>query len=283
MVLLQIMSAETDLIPNYDFYQGFGALSRMAIAAAGSAWATGLENLRAVEGRPYILAPSHRAGIDPFVAGLTMLYLPELTADLPQGPLSSRPMHFMAKQELWKIPVVKHVIETCGAFPIERYKNLGIPDDKLSHMGNIVEANGIILIFPEGTRHVEDFDGVKREKMKSGVAYVAQRYGLPIVPAGIVGQDTGLKLPRFIDFNPPIWVPKAEHHDRRQIKLERREIMDELHIGINKSYQIALGHYLSHEPDLRYLARSQGNHSKTLDLAVGMFIAGALKQAIINR
>lgn len=115
---------------------------------------------------PVILAPNHRAHVDP----------PYLSLITP------RPMHFMAKEELFKVPVLNAIIRGVGTFPVKR----GVPDRAaLRHAIDLLKAGGIVTIFPEGTRSE---DGALRAAEK-GFALIARQANAAIVPIAIEGTE----------------------------------------------------------------------------------------------
>ena len=60
-----------------------------------------------------------------------------------------RPLHFMAKKELFEIPVVRWVARRAGAFPVDRRK----ADRAALRRAEAALRQGIAVgIFPEGTR-----------------------------------------------------------------------------------------------------------------------------------
>ena len=56
-------------------------------------------------------------------------------------------------------------------------------------------------IFPEGTRQVPGASGDEPSEAHAGVAFIAMRAGVPVVPVGIAGTDRalpkGARFPRF--------------------------------------------------------------------------------------
>ena len=83
---------------------------------------------------PVILAANHRSFYDIFVLGASM----------------QRPVHYMAKQELFDNAVLGHVLPHTGAFPVRR----GEPDRGAIDAAREVLARGDMLgIFIDGTRH----------------------------------------------------------------------------------------------------------------------------------
>ena len=84
----------------------------------------------------------------------------------------------MAKKELFDIPPLRWLITRAGAFPVDR------DGTDLTAMRNALAAlkeQLPLVIFPEGHRYT---DGEIHE-FKTGVAFIALRASVPIVPARI--------------------------------------------------------------------------------------------------
>ncbi len=120
----------------------------------------GLENIP--EDKGFILCSNHRGYVDPVFLGLRMK--PHLT--------------FMAKAELFDIPILSPIIKKLGAFPIHR----GQGDVQAMETAEQVIRDGKVLaIFPEGKRSKEGELG----RFKSGTALIASRTGADVLPACI--------------------------------------------------------------------------------------------------
>ena len=139
-----------------------------------------------VEGRehipatgPFILSPVHRSNIDtPLVAACT-----------------SRRVHYMGKQEMWKYKLSAAFFTAMGGIPVNR----GSADrDALRKSAQVIEAGEPLVIFPEGTRR----SGPIVEEMFEGAAYVATKTGAPIVPVGIGGSEGA--MPKGAKFIKPV-------------------------------------------------------------------------------
>lgn len=89
---------------------------------------------------------------------------------------------YMAKEELFKIPLMGPFIRKMGAYPVKRGKG-DIESVKTSI--KLLKGGDIIGIFPEGTRSARR-EG-KPAEPKAGVALLAVKTGVPIVPVAIVG------------------------------------------------------------------------------------------------
>jgi 1-acyl-sn-glycerol-3-phosphate acyltransferase len=130
---------------------------------------TGRENVPA-DG-PFILAPVHRSNIDtPAVAAVTR-----------------RRLRYMGKDSLWRYRWSAWFFRNMGGFPVHR----GTPDrEALRWASSVARAGEPVVMFPEGTRQ----EGPVVDHVLDGVAFVALREGVPIVPVGIGGSD--LAMPR---------------------------------------------------------------------------------------
>lgn len=111
-----------------------------------------------------ILAANHSSYWDPVVCGCMI----------------NRRIYFMAKAELFRIPVLKAVITAWGTFPVHREKmDREAIRTALSHL----KAGRVVGMFPEGTRSE---DG-ELQKPYYGVALVALKGGVPILPVALIG------------------------------------------------------------------------------------------------
>ena len=136
---------------------------------------TGTENIP-LEG-PVIIAPIHRSNVD---FALTLF-------------ISKRKVFFMAKDSLFRVPLLGPLITHLGAFPIHR----GSADrESMAHSEAVLRQGHALVLFPEGTRK----EGLSVAPLHDGAMFVAARTGAKIVPVGIGGSDRampkGAKLPR---------------------------------------------------------------------------------------
>lgn len=94
-----------------------------------------------------------------------------------------RLVRYMAKEELFKIPLLSPFIKWLGAFPVRR----GRADvEAVKTALNLLENGHIVGIFPEGTR-MKKKEG-KAVRVKPGVAMLAQKTGAPILPVAVHGK-----------------------------------------------------------------------------------------------
>ena len=92
-----------------------------------------------------------------------------------------RKVYFMAKKELFRIPVLNTIIKALGAFPVNRgHGDLNAAKTTLQ----LLNEGKAVGIFPEGTRSKKS---KTRVKPKSGAVLFAIESGAPILPVGIFG------------------------------------------------------------------------------------------------
>ena len=139
-------------------------LVRIMVPLLGGITVIGAENIP--ETGPIILAPNHRAYMDPPYLSL----------------VTKRQLHLMAKDSLFKVPVFGPYIKAMGAFPVKR----GSADrGALKQAMAELKAGRVMGIFPEGTR-ADPGTLLPGEK---GFALVAKQTGVPIVPIALEGTD----------------------------------------------------------------------------------------------
>jgi len=150
--------------------RGFSAPLYAVIRALASAvlrtWfrvsVSGAEHIPADGG--VIVAPNHKNFVDPFFIGIA----------------TRRHVRFMAKIELFKGPLAWLFLRL-GAFPIRRGES---DSDALDTAAAVLRADGLVVVFPEGTR-VERPDALGAAR--HGAGRLAVQTGVPIVPAAITG------------------------------------------------------------------------------------------------
>ncbi len=150
-------------VPRYKFYnfavKVFGPMFRKLYHIKHK----GLENLP--DDKRYIVAINHTCALDPvFVA---------IGKGIPG-------LHFIAKAELFKNPVVAWVITHLYGFPVKRGQG-----DKtaIKYAEKIIEEGHVLALCPEGKR-IKDKNGVP-QSAKAGVAIFAHHTGAKILPVAI--------------------------------------------------------------------------------------------------
>lgn len=112
------------------------------------------------------------------------------------GSAIKRKVHFLAKHELFKVPLLGPLIRHLGAFPVKR----GLADKQAVVQSlKLLRENKVLLIFPEGTRSRTG----KLGKAFPGAASFALKTGAKVVPVAIVGPYR-LFSPVYVIFGPPV-------------------------------------------------------------------------------
>ncbi len=115
--------------------------------------------------------------------------------DIPLASLRvPRITHYMAKVELFSIPLLGGFLRLVGAFPVRR----GEGDREALRIGeHLLAAGKVLVIFPEGHR---SGNGVLL-KAHPGAGYIAMRTGAPVVAVAISGTQNIFK-----EFRPTVTI-----------------------------------------------------------------------------
>lgn len=141
----------------------------------------------------------------------------------------------MAKEELWNNRIFGWVIGQIGAYPIRRGE---VDREALRYFTAVLEAGHCLLIFPEGTRG----DGKTQLPMTTGVAMLAKKTGVPVVPVGVVGTHevhptdgspwAKRKRPTIVAYGPPLVYAEIAGDDPD--KLARARFNDRMATAIRE-------------------------------------------------
>ncbi len=136
------------------------------------------------------------------------------------GILLDRPLNYVARSTLFFFPLGLF-IKSLGAFPIQRD---GIGVQGLKETLKRLKLGGIVTLFPEGTR---TSDGELGE-LKSGIAMLAAKARVPILPAAIAGTFEAWPKTRAYPVPHPMRVHFGEVITTEQIKSLSPEALTEL-------------------------------------------------------
>ena len=128
---------------------------------------------------PIVIVANHGSHLDPPLLGHAL----------------RRPVSFMAKAELFKVPLLGSIIRACGAYPVSR----GTSDRKAIRTASSRLLEGwAIGVFLDGTRQRNG----KVNKPKAGAALLSARSRAPLLPVAIVNSNrafgVGSIFPRFV-------------------------------------------------------------------------------------
>lgn len=156
-------------------------------------WFLGIFNKVKVYGRNnlpndggYVLACTHSGWIDMLNLGISIY---------------PKPIHFMAKKQLFDQKALGWFITKMHAFPVDR-DNPGPSVVKVPM--KLIKDGEIVGIFPSGTRNAE------ASNLKQGAITIAQLSKAPIIPAAYIGPNTPKevfsKKKGYIIYGEPIYV-----------------------------------------------------------------------------
>lgn len=98
------------------------------------------------------------------------------------GMCFRRELHFMAKAELFRNPVLARIINGLNAFPVRRDE---ADRAALRQAEELLKSGRAVAIFPEGHRS----RAAAVQQGKGGIALLARRAGAPILPVAITGTE----------------------------------------------------------------------------------------------
>lgn len=184
-------------------YETGQALCRLILSGVYRAEIIGKENLPS-EG-PLILCCNHISNFDPPLLGS---YL-------------TRKIHYMAKEELFKVPLFGSLLNKLGAFPVKR----GLSDKQALRSGlAILKEGGVLGLFPEGTRSKTGELG----KGLGGAGFFALRSEATVVPCAIIGPYKAFRKVKMV-YGKPINMAQL-----REEKKSATEATDYIMLEISK-------------------------------------------------
>ncbi len=129
------------------------------------------------------------------------------------GIAAPKPVHFMAKEELFSAPILGKLLPSINAFPVKR----GMSDREALRTGlKLLKEGKVLGLFPEGTRSKTGELG----KGLAGAGFFALRSKAHIVPCAIVGPYKPFKRLKVV-FGKPI-----QFDDHRNNKISAEEATD---------------------------------------------------------
>lgn len=126
----------------------------------------GLENIPKTG--PLLIAGNHLSNADPPAIGAFAGLV--------------RDSRFVAKKELFSVPVLGWFFRHCNYIPVDRKRTVG----DMGALKEVVEAlnrGESVIMFPEGTRSKTG----QPQKPKSGIGFLVYKTGAPVLPVKIEG------------------------------------------------------------------------------------------------
>ena len=176
------------IVPAWD-WKIMRVLLRAVVTPAYQYRARGVEHL---PDGPALFLANHQSFLDPVVVGLPL----------------KRPISFVARDNLFDVPVLRFILHRAMTMPIRQQSAAGslrVPIRRL-------QDGFFVCLFPEGER---TWDG-QMNPLRPGFSALLRRVDVPIVPVGIAGAHEayarGEKLPRLsgrirVVYGPPRRYP----------------------------------------------------------------------------
>ncbi|NET24459.1 1-acyl-sn-glycerol-3-phosphate acyltransferase [Okeania sp. SIO1I7] len=157
---------------------------------------------------PLVIVSNHASDLDPLIVSACM----------------KRPVAYMAKEELFEVPIFKQIITLYGAYPVKR----GAADRSAIRSAlNSLEQGWAVGIFLQGTR---TSDG-KITEPKLGATLIAAKAKVPLLPVSICGSHA-VKRQGLMANPVPITVrigeliPPPESTKKEQLELISQKCAD---------------------------------------------------------
>lgn len=163
---------------------------------------------------PLVIVSNHASDLDPPIVSVCM----------------RRPVAYMAKEELFDVPILKQVITLYGAYPVKR----GSADrSAIRSAMNSLEQGWAVGIFLQGTR---TSDG-KITEPKLGAALIAGKAKVPLLPVCIWGthavQRQGLianPTPITVRIGEVITAPESTKKEELELVTQKcTDIINKMH------------------------------------------------------
>jgi len=115
----------------------------------------------------FVLAPNHYSELDPIIVAVAVWRI-------------GRAPRFMAKESLFKIPVVGWILRKTGMIPVARSSSASAAKQTMKQSAELVEHGRGVIVYPEGTL-TRDPD-LWPMRGKSGAVRLALADGIPLIP-----------------------------------------------------------------------------------------------------
>lgn len=158
------------------------------------------------KGGGVIIAPNHRSNYDPPLIGCC---------------LSSRPVTFLAKKDLFVNKAISWLLESVHAVPVHT-GNPGIKSVRF--FVNLLTEGKALIMFPEGSRSKTN----EFLPAQPGVGYLSIKTNVPVVPVLIIGTHESMlrhflrQTPLSVKFGVPIYPQNKRPTMKNAMELTKR-------------------------------------------------------------
>ncbi len=131
--------------------------------------------------------------------------------DIPiVGLAAQKPLSFIAKQELFVYPVIRHFLTAMGGIPMDRQKPLKSLDS-FRYVEELLKMGECIVLFPEGTYYPHSMGGGKHRFIQR-ILRVQEKMGwegerrIPFIPMGIRYKAKKFRTEVEVNIGPPLYA-----------------------------------------------------------------------------
>lgn len=156
----------------------------------------------------------------------------------------NRPVGFVAKSEMTKIPFLAQWMENIGCLFLDRKDNKKALKTIIEGVKMLKEEQVSLYIFPEGTRgHTDEMAPFKKGSFK-----MAEKSGVPIIPIGIANSDNvfennglfrkirGKKV--YLNIGEPIYTKNLTEDEKKHIDVYVQNIVAGLIEELKTEYSL---------------------------------------------
>ena len=155
---------------------------------------------------PVILTANHVSNWDPILLGCAV----------------KRQVHFIAKEELFRIPIVGPLLRAWGAFPVRRGRG---DREAIAKSLEVLKMDKVLGIFIEGGRNKGNPDQMRPQ---SGTAMLATHSGAPVVPVALINTDRLFKKMRVVIGKPLTFTDSEEIPKKELYQQISQELVAEI-------------------------------------------------------
>ena len=142
--------------------------------------------------KSFVLLPKHQRWVDIPLLGLA----------------TPRPLYYVAKQELFIIPLFGWVLSALGGISLNRSRPME-SRESLRFVQELLRKGEGVVVFPEGTYY--------RNRMGPGhvglIRMIMSRSNVPFIPTGICYERSGRYTEVLIEFGRPIYRDSSDNTD----------------------------------------------------------------------
>lgn len=192
-------------------YKIFKLLFTITIKILGRYQVIGLQNIP--DSGPVLVVSNHISNWDPIMLGVAI----------------PRQVGFLAKEELFNIPIVGFLLKAWGMIPIKRGR---VGREALAKPLELLKNGKVVGIFIEGTRNLKNPNTML--KPQPGAAMLALKSEAPVVPVAVINTNQVLRSFKRLKviIGKPMFFSSKDELDGLKKKEQYSQISKEITLAI---------------------------------------------------